>query len=149
MVDFSWRLCACLSLLAACEHLEWQCFIHPSTALSILSLAFSDIPYHGPFTFCKSWNTRIFAKSLQSSLTFYDPMDCSLSGSSVHGILQARKLQWVVMPFSRGCFPPRDQICLLHCRQILYHLSKWFVTKSWESVRVEPIVFSDGCWRPY
>ena len=125
MVDFSWWLCACLSLLAACEHLEWQCFIHPSTALSILSLAFSDMPYHGPFTFFKSWNTLTFAKSLQSSLTFYDPVDCSLSGSSVHGTLQPRKLQWVAMPFSRGCFPPRDQNLISYVsyfgREVFYH----------------------------
>ena len=36
-------------------------------------------------------------------------MDCSLLGSSVHGILQARPLEWVAMPFSRGSSPPRDQ----------------------------------------
>ena len=36
-------------------------------------------------------------------------MDCSLSGSSVHGILQARILEWVAMPFSRGSSQPRDQ----------------------------------------
>ena len=38
------------------------------------------------------------AKSLQSCPTLCNPMDCSPSGSSVHGILQARLLQWVVMP---------------------------------------------------
>ena len=38
-----------------------------------------------------------------------DPTDCSLPGSSVHGILQARILEWVAMPFSRGSSPPRDQ----------------------------------------
>ena len=37
------------------------------------------------------------AKSLQSCPTFCDPMDCSLPGSSVHGILQARILEWVAM----------------------------------------------------
>ena len=36
-------------------------------------------------------------------------MDCSPSGSSVHGILQARILEWIAIPFSRGCFWPRDQ----------------------------------------
>ena len=41
------------------------------------------------------------AKSLQSCLTLCDPMDCSLLGSSVHGILQARILEWVGMPTSR------------------------------------------------
>ena len=36
-------------------------------------------------------------------------MDCSLPGSSVHGILQGRVLQWVAIPFSRGSSQPRDQ----------------------------------------
>ena len=40
------------------------------------------------------------AKLLQSWLTLCDPMDCSLSGSSIYGILQARILEWVVIPFS-------------------------------------------------
>ena len=35
-------------------------------------------------------------------LTLCDPMDCSLPGSSVHGILQARLLEWVAIPFSRA-----------------------------------------------
>ena len=38
-----------------------------------------------------------------------DPMDCSLPGSSVHGILQVRILEWVITPFSRGSSWPRDQ----------------------------------------
>ena len=37
----------------------------------------------------------------ESCLTLGDPMDCNLPGSSVHGILQARTLEWVAMPFSR------------------------------------------------
>ena len=55
-----------------------------------------------------------------------DSMDCSLPGSSVHGILQARVLEWVAMSFSRGLSQPKDRTCisLLSCigRQILYHL---------------------------
>ena len=39
---------------------------------------------------------------IQSCLTFCNPVDCSPPGSSVHGILQARILEWVVIPFSRG-----------------------------------------------
>ena len=38
-----------------------------------------------------------------------DPMDCSLPGSSVHGILQVRRLEWVAIPFSKGSSWPRDQ----------------------------------------
>ena len=37
-----------------------------------------------------------------------DLVDCSLPGSSVHGMLQARTLEWVAMSFSRGSSPPRD-----------------------------------------
>ena len=43
----------------------------------------------------------LYVKSLQSCLTLWDPMDCSPSGSSVHGILQARILEWIAIPFSR------------------------------------------------
>ena len=43
-----------------------------------------------------------------------DPMDCSLSGFSDHGILQARILEWVVISSSRGSPSPWDEICLLH-----------------------------------
>ena len=38
----------------------------------------------------------------QSCPTLSNPMDCSLPGSSVHGIFQTRILEWVAMPFSRG-----------------------------------------------
>ena len=38
----------------------------------------------------------------QSCLTLCDPMDCSLRGSSIHGIFQARVLEWVAISFSRG-----------------------------------------------
>ena len=45
----------------------------------------------------------------QSCLTLCCPLDCSPPGSSVHGILQARILEWVAMPSSRASFWPRDQ----------------------------------------
>ena len=61
----------------------------------------------------------------QSSRTLCNPMDCSQPGSSVHGILQARVLEWVAIPFSRGSSQPRDwtQLGLLNCRHILYCLN--------------------------
>ena len=49
---------------------------------------------------------------LQSSRTLCNLVDCSLPGSPVHGILQARKLEWVLIPFSRGCSQPRDLTCI-------------------------------------
>ena len=51
-------------------------------------------------------------------LTLCDPMDCSPSASSVHGILQARILEWVAMPSSMGIFLTQGSnlslLCLLH-----------------------------------
>ena len=54
----------------------------------------------------------VHAKSLQLCPTLYSPMDYSLPGSSVHGILQARILEWVAMPSSRAFSSPRDQTCI-------------------------------------
>ena len=44
----------------------------------------------------------IQAKLLQSCPTLCNPMDCSLTDSSIHGILQARRVEWVARPSSRG-----------------------------------------------
>ena len=54
--------------------------------------------------------------------TLCNPIDCRLQVSSAHGILQARILEWIVIPFSRGSSQPRDQTCVSYIgRQILYH----------------------------
>ena len=50
----------------------------------------------------------------QSCLTLCDPMDCSPPGSSVHGMLQAKILDWVAIPFSRVSSWPRDQTWVCH-----------------------------------
>ena len=50
----------------------------------------------------------------QSCTTLCDPLDCNLSGSSVHGIFQARVLEWVAISFSRGSSQPRDQTQVSH-----------------------------------
>ena len=47
-----------------------------------------------------------------SCLTLCDPMDYSLPGSSVHGIFQARILEWVAISYSWGSAQPRDQTCV-------------------------------------
>ena len=60
----------------------------------------------------------------QSCLTLCDSMDCSPQGSSVHGIFQAKILEWFAISFFRGSFPTQGlNLGLLHCRQILYQLS--------------------------
>ena len=56
----------------------------------------------------------VHAKSLQSCPTLWNSMDSSPPGSSVHGILWARILEWVAMPSSKGSSQPRDLFRLLH-----------------------------------
>ena len=65
----------------------------------------------------------LIRKSIFSCLTHCDPMDCSLQGSSVHGILQARVLEWVAISFSRGSSWPRDRTqisCIVGRRFIVW-----------------------------
>ena len=65
------------------------------------------------------------AMSLQLCLALCDPMDYSPSGSSLHGILQTKILEWVAIPSSRGAFQPRNRtyVSYVSCsgKQILYH----------------------------
>ena len=62
-------------------------------------------------------------KSLQSCLTLCDPVDSSPPGPSIHGILQARILEWVAMPSTRGSSQIRDWtcICVSFIGRWLYH----------------------------
>ena len=63
----------------------------------------------------------LFSRSVVVQL-FRDPMDYSPPDSSVHGVSQARILEWVAISFSRGSSKPRDQTCITCTgRQILYH----------------------------
>ena len=60
----------------------------------------------------------------QSCATLCDPMDCSLRDSSIHGIFQARELEWVAISFSRGSSRPRDRIRFSRiASKRFYHLS--------------------------
>ena len=77
---------------------------------------------------------------IQLCLTLCDPMDCSLPGSFVHGILQARILQQVTISFTRGSFQPWDwtqglKLGLLHC--------KWFFTH-WATREVQTQLEADA-----
>ena len=60
----------------------------------------------------------------QSCLALWNPMDCSPPTFPVHGILQARILEWVHISYSKGFFLTQgSNLGLLYCRRILYHLS--------------------------
>ena len=97
----------------------FSCFLSPylswKSYLNECSLFPSSLP-HLPFA--TEPRICVHAKSLLLCPTLCDPMDCSPPDSYVKGIFQARILEWVVMSFSRGSFPPKDRtyvsLCLLH-----------------------------------
>ena len=78
-------------------------------------------------TFYAAYSSKLIttcAKSFQSCLTLGEHVDCGPPDSSVHGILQARILEWVAMPSSRGSSWPRVRTCIsVSCigRRVLYH----------------------------
>ena len=75
---------------------------------------------------CLSLYRCMRAKSLQSCPTLFNPIDYGPPSSSVHGILQARVLEWIAMPPSRGCSRPRNQTCASYIgRWVLYHWATW------------------------
>ena len=80
----------------------WNIFPPQKTILEILELEFSGI-----------LSACMHIKWLQLRPTLCDPMDCSPPGSSVHGILQTKILEWVAMPSSGGSPRPRDWISVL------------------------------------
>ena len=76
-----------------------------------------------------------------------DPMDCSLPGPSVHGILQARILEWVAIPFSGSLPYQGSNLGLWHCKQILYSLSHQWSPFYWWIVNVRTVkVFEAVFW---
>ena len=94
-------------------------------------------------------------KVTQSCPTLCNSMDCSPPGSSVHGILQARTLEWVAIPFSRGYSWPRDWIwvsCIAKVDSLpseppnfffsrMWHYEIWFLEK-WD-IYLSPGFFSE------
>ena len=99
---------------------EWKtaavcCGYHGTAGLLFNFLVF--ISSHNSFYICCWW-----CLVTKLCLTLCDSMDCNLPGSSVHGILRARILEWVAISFSRGSSPSRDRTHV-SCigRQFLYH----------------------------
>ena len=102
------------------------------------------------FSLKHDWSKRR-SKVAQSCPTLWDPMDCSLPGSS-HGISQARVLEWVAISFSRGSSPPRDRTRV--SRIVDRHLTIWATRKAWlklSSNDSETLVVSQrqGCCSHY
>ena len=105
--------------------------IHFTPGTQLVSLCCNNIAYSSfpvrclrkgwwlcsPVLVGKRWRMWCFDGSIclkwsevaQLCPTLCDPMDCSLPGSSVHGLFQARVLEGAAISFSRGCSQPRDQ----------------------------------------
>ena len=113
-----------------------------STCRSIRKLSAQDHHHSTPVRnkrhvneHCKLWSImfiliRYLCCVMLSSLwLFCDRMDGSPPCSSVHGIFQARMLEWIAISYSRGSSQPRDWACVscISCigRQILYHWATW------------------------
>ena len=102
-------LCARHMRSHRCAHLSLLFITDPSFILGCTEklsrrtrICFSS-PLHSP-----NLEVLMLALVAQSHPTLCDPVDCSLPGFSVHGILQARILEWVAIPSSRGSSQPRD-----------------------------------------
>ena len=87
------------------------------------------------------WKVKVLVA--QSCPTLWESMDCSQPGFSVHGILQARILEWVVSSFSRGSSQPRDRTwvsCILD-----EYFTVWATV--WCKGESENRIYANGCWK--
>ena len=82
--------------------------VSPSTLFFLFEI-FVVVVLLGPLPFYVILRLCVLSQSLQSRLTLCNPMDYNLPGSSVHGILQAKILEWVAVLSSRGPSQPRDR----------------------------------------
>ena len=85
---------------------------------SSLPMNWAHVSYIGRWILCHwaTWEALIYPLKVEvkSCPTLRDPMDCSLPGSSAHGIFQARVLEWLAISFSRGSSQPMDQTQVSH-----------------------------------
>ena len=90
----------------------------------LMTFAMGGVPHAGP----RHPSIHLHAQWPSCARLFWDSMDCSLLVFSVHGIFQARMLEWVVISYSRGSFRPRDQSGISWTgKQIPYRGTNWKV----------------------
>ena len=129
LLNHGWKKCIALNNWSWClihKHLSLTCvsFFRVPVSTAQISSMKNQWLIHTMKTYSKrdvterlSWSPSfkiptgkdVHAKSSQLCSALCDPIDCSLPGSSVHGILQARTLEWVAISSSRGSSQPRDQ----------------------------------------
>ena len=128
IIVWSFGLDCAVFIINGCYHLTW--ILTPALNWVWVSLCFFRFGCHETCHACLQlawrwhfvWQVKVLVTQLCPTLC--DPMDCSPPGSSVHGIFQARILEWVAISYSRGYSQPRDQtlsLVSLHSRRILYY----------------------------
>ena len=91
---------------------------------------------------------HVFSHSSCVWLTLYDPVDCSLPGSSIHGIFQARILKWVAISSSSGSSWQRDWT-RISCSLPLSQLGSLYKLYLWEKQRLLiQSLLQQGSWPP-
>ena len=102
LTDYQWHYsqncccCCCCVRFYVCPPL---CNPIDGSPLGSLSLGFSRREYWSGLPFLlQCMKVKSESEATQSCLTLHDPMDCSLPGFSIHGIFQARILEWVAIP---------------------------------------------------
>ena len=139
----------------------WRCHTPPAVRLCVITAGAKFLSFGAAAAWGRQWvhsggcrpstggrsqhGWPLLARcSVRAKSTVCDPMDCSPPGSSVHGILQARILEWVVVSSSRGSSRPRDQtrISYVSCmgRPVLYHLRH---PGSWDALWRRAELFPD------
>ena len=113
------------------------------SAIHVHIIAVVQLLSHVRYSYIFSFLDLLSIQETHSCLTLCDPMDYSLPGSSVHGIAQARILEWAAISSSRGSSQLRrgTLILCIFCigRWILYHWATW---GAWNSIlMVTPLKF--------
>ena len=94
------------------------------------AVSLTSEPLHMLYSFATLNHTHMYlcmhAKSLQLCLTLCNPLDCSSPGSSIHGIIQTRVLEWIAMPSSRGSSQARDRTLVLYVSCI----GRWVISSA-------------------
>ena len=126
-------------------------YIHRQSQLIAVSRASctSSSPWNCPLALYCYGHLVSIVQLLSHIWLFCGPMDCSLPGSSVHGISQARILKWVAISFSGGSSQPRDQTHVFCIgRKVLYPWATWEALPSciFPLLKNEAIINSSGPW---
>ena len=137
ILDFSWNLFAELIRLLCPTSFTRSRFLaqeFPSQALLWVNL----MPVRHTDLWSTSSERKVNVLVAQLCQTLCDPMDCSPLGSSVHGLLQARMLEWVTIPFSRGLCLLGDQTCVSRIAGRFFIVWATRVAMKHLKVRVKP-----------